>query len=1077
MPGPFNSLLQRLRFIEAHKLSTNSLAAVNHLLEKLFFNIQKAMNLEYLPNKRSILGYLLNTGSMNPPPSLLIGAGKGGCWIIFDIFMENSMERKTFCPRAVFEKLTELITTLQIINQASWQETFQALWLSALRLVQRGREPMIGPIPHLDSRMCMLLAIVPLSIAPLLKEESNTSIAGGKGILSKKQSLVACLQSLRQFSCLLSPPMAMGDITNNAATKAASFVRNFKAGSGNLGMMPSNYSSVKAVGNLLHLVVEACIARDLIDTSAYFWPGYVLPSVVTKDLGLMLIGDSPWLTFMQGAPLTGPLQIALMATPATSIKELEKLNLLALNGTEEERTAASKILCGASLTRGWNIQEYVVRIVVRLLSPPLLSDSPVSGDTSSYLPHMHMLSAVLSCLAHVDVIHILSLYGVVSEVAAALMPLCEAFGSMPPPPSYQSSNVDEVTVYSVFSFAFLFLIRLYKFYGPAQELLVSGRGGPVHPETTLDCLLLMRNNHVRNNEGHAANDTYSVHELPRHSVYIDSFPKLRNWYFQNQACVASVISGLCRSKPCHQVANLILNMIFRKINKGVVVVSVSTSMSTGAGSASTMTSSSRSESSGSVSEDSCERPPLLPAWDMLEAIPFVLEAFLTACAYGRLSSRDLTTGLRNLVDFFPASVATITSYFSAEITRGVWKSVGMNGTEWPSPAEALYTFESEIKEVLAHVGVNIQNSYPRGMPPTLPLPLAALGSLTITFKLDKKSDYTRDVVGEALANCAAGCSWPSMLIIGSLWTQKARNWHDFVIYVATRTPFIHMKEPVAQLMHSCFKAFLGPASRDGSSLTSVRGVVGLLGQCASNNNDLHPGLLFVRTCHTFQDPHFCSEVIFKLVIEWSGKLADEQICGSPTQLKFGRVSLAATICIVRQVATIGASLLCVAGRALLVQILFEETVPTSLLSQHEHEHEKGPGEVESICSMLQGYAISYLMFFSTAIVWGIGANSAGCKLWSSERRARMISSHLDFIARVLEGRIMVGCDPSLWKAHVLCFVGLLVRFAPAWVTSAKLHTLRKISSGLRNWHEFDLALSLLKLGGMGAIEAVVESLF
>lgn len=64
------------------------------------------MNLEYLPNKRSILRYLLYTGSMDPPPSLLIGAGKGGCWIIFDIFMENSMERKTFCPGAVFEKLT-----------------------------------------------------------------------------------------------------------------------------------------------------------------------------------------------------------------------------------------------------------------------------------------------------------------------------------------------------------------------------------------------------------------------------------------------------------------------------------------------------------------------------------------------------------------------------------------------------------------------------------------------------------------------------------------------------------------------------------------------------------------------------------------------------------------------------------------------------------------------------------------------------------------------------------------------------------------------------------------------------------
>ncbi|KAJ4779043.1 Mediator of RNA polymerase II transcription subunit 33A [Rhynchospora pubera] len=1076
MPATFNKLLQRLRFIETPKLSTNSLAAVNHLLEKLFSNVQKSINLTYLPNKHNILGYLLNTGSMNSPPSLLIGAGRSGCWITVDIFMENSMERKTCCPGAVFEKLTELITTLQIINQASWQETFQALWLSALRLVQRvgaGREPMIGPLPHLDSRMCMLLAIVPLSIVPLLKESSNTSNAGGNGILSRKQSLVACLQSLKQFPSLLSPPLTVVDVANDAAKKAASFVRDYKAGSGNLGMMPSNYSSMKAVGNLLHLVVEACIARDLIDTTAYFWPGYVLPAVVTKDPDLILIQEAPWLSFMQGAPLTGPLQSALMATPSPSIIELEKLNILALNGTEEERTAASKILCGASLTRGWNIQEHVVRIVVKLLSPPQTSDNPISGDTSGYLCHMHMLSAVLSCLAHVDVIHILTLYGVVSQVAAALMPLCEAFGSMPPPPTYQSSNEDEVTVYSIFSFAFLFLVRLYKFYGPVQEQLVSSRGGPVRPETTLDRLLLMRNNHVCTNDGLGVNDTKTFHKLPSHSVYIDSFPKLRNWYFQNQACVASVISGLCKPKPSHQVANLILNMICRKMNKGEVVVSDSSSMSTGAGtSTSTMTSSSMSESSGSVSEESCQRPPLLPAWEMLEAVPFVLEALLSAYAYGRLSSRDLTTGLRLLVDFFPASVVTITTYFSAEITRGIWKSVQMNGTEWPSPAEGLYTFESEIKEVLSHVGVYIQNSYPRGMAPTLPLPLAALGSLTITFKLDKKSDYTRDVVGEALENCATGCSWPSMLIIGALWTQKARRWYDFIIFVATRAPFMHMKEPIEQLMRSCFKAFLGPISGDGSSLTSVRGIIGLMGQSVTNNSDLSPGLLFVRTCHTFQDPHFCSEIIFKLVIEWSGKLTDEQACGGLTLLKFGGVSLAAAICIVRQVAIIGASLLCVAGRALLVQVLFEETVPTSLLSQHE----KGSGQVLSSSNILQGYAISYLMFFSTAFVWGTGAKTAA-KLGSPQRRARMICNHLDFIARVMEGRIVLGCDPFMWKAHVLCFVGLLVRFAPAWVTSVKLDTLQKISSGLRIWDEFDLAISLLELGGMGAIEAVVESFF
>jgi len=39
-----------------------------------------------------------------------------------------------------------------------------------------------------------------------------------------------------------------------------------------------------------------------------------------------------------------------------SIAELEKLYHIALNGSEEEKSAAAKILCGASLTYGWNIQ-------------------------------------------------------------------------------------------------------------------------------------------------------------------------------------------------------------------------------------------------------------------------------------------------------------------------------------------------------------------------------------------------------------------------------------------------------------------------------------------------------------------------------------------------------------------------------------------------------------------------------------------------------------------------------------------------------------------------------------------------
>lgn len=225
----------------------------------------------------------------------------------------------------------------------------------------------------------------------------------------------------------------------------------------------------------------------------------------------------------------------------------------------------------------------------------------------------------------------------VPDVAAALMPLCEAFGSMPPPSNHRSTIFDETSVYSVFSCAFLCLLRLWKFYKPPQEYCLAGRGGSVRLELTLDYLLLMRNSRIEfpNSSATTSNSSEnmgSLDEVPTQPVYIDSFPKLRAWYFQNQACIASTLSGLCNKNPVHQVANKILSMICRKMNKGGVASSNLSSTS----------SSSVSGSSVSTSDDSYQRPTV-PAWEFLEAVPFVLEAVLTACAHGRLSSRDLTT--------------------------------------------------------------------------------------------------------------------------------------------------------------------------------------------------------------------------------------------------------------------------------------------------------------------------------------------------------------------------------------------------------------------------------------------------
>jgi cobalamin biosynthesis protein CobD/CbiB len=58
-----------------------------------------------------------------------------------------------------------------------------------------------------------------------------------------------------------------------------------------------------------------------------------------------------------------------------------------------------------------------------------------------------------------------------------------------------------------------------------------------------------------------------------------------------------------------------------------------------------------------------------------------------------------SSGLKDLADFLPASLATIVSYFSAEVTRGVWKPAFMNGTDWPSPSANLSMVEEHIKKM------------------------------------------------------------------------------------------------------------------------------------------------------------------------------------------------------------------------------------------------------------------------------------------------------------------------------------------------------------------------------------------
>ncbi|KAK3444706.1 hypothetical protein EUGRSUZ_A00858 [Eucalyptus grandis] len=1051
MPDKFNGLLQRLQFLETCKLPSPNLISAKEVLARLSSNIHKVLAFES-DLKRSFIGMFLDMKSNKSVPCSDSPSALSACWVPFDLYMETAMDARLLPETSATAILTELTVTLQTLNRASWQETFLALWLSALRLVQRERDPPEGPIPHLETRLCILLCIVPLAIPGVLMDDIDLSYTSScdlsASILSdpghghmidekvhelRRNGFISSLQLLGQFSGLLYPPELVQDSANSAAAKAAVFTSKQMNGSDSISVGDHDVL-VKCGGNMWHLIVEACIARRLIDTSAYFWPGYVHTSVLSiPDSSMKEM--SPWSAFMEGGVLTASLISSLVATPATSFSEIEKLYYVAMNGSNEEKSAAARIICGASLSRGWNIQSYFV-------------DS------------MPMLSAILFGASSIDTVHILSLHGAVPEVAAALMPFCEVYGSLNPLSSSESRTSEEPSVYMVFSAAFLLLLRLWKFYKPPLE-----GGGTIEAALTLEHLMLLHNSHIslasqdfapQNEVNSSMNQTFFASDEP---VYIDNYPRLRAWYNQNRSCVASPLSNLCSGSPVHQVANKILSMIYWKMTG---------STSSSGNSSMTLTSSSLGGSPTSAGEEPYQRP-VLCAWEVLEAIPFVLEAILTACAHGKLSSRDLTTGLRDLIDFLPASLAIIISYFSAEVTRGIWGPVPMNGIDWPSPTQTIRSVESEIKEILAAAGVQTPSYYP-GVATTLPLPMAALVSLTITFKLDKSLEYLLAVAGPSMENCASYCPWPSIPIFGSLWAQKVRRWHNFIVVMCSQSVFRQNKEALAQLVRSCFTSFLGPLDDLSSPLTNQPCINRLLGSKISAHGVpplMAPGFLYLRSCRFVQDKQHLSETILRLVVEYGSKLATRWAETSSSHLKSGQASLSIAAARIREVGLLGASLLASAGGLHLAQDLFRGIIPTWLLTIREEKH----GEETFASRMFEGYAMAYFAYLMGTFLFGSRVKAAPC---AHARRSRIFGMHMDFMARVLVGNVPLGCHPVSWKAYISCLVGLVVSFSPAWVREVKHETLVRLARGLWGWHECELALALLERGGFATVGPLAE---
>lgn len=93
-PEKFNGLLQRLKFLEAHKLGSPILNSANQIWVRLAANIRGVLDFVYQLNKRQLMGMLIDIGSNKLVSGWNFEAVQSSCWVPFDIYMENVMDVK-----------------------------------------------------------------------------------------------------------------------------------------------------------------------------------------------------------------------------------------------------------------------------------------------------------------------------------------------------------------------------------------------------------------------------------------------------------------------------------------------------------------------------------------------------------------------------------------------------------------------------------------------------------------------------------------------------------------------------------------------------------------------------------------------------------------------------------------------------------------------------------------------------------------------------------------------------------------------------------------------------------------------
>lgn len=363
-----------------------------------------------------------------------------------------------------------------------------------------------------------------------------------------------------------------------------------------------------------------------------------------------------------------------------------------------------------------------------------------------------------------------------------------------------------------------------------------------------------------------------------------------------------------------------------------------------------------------------------------------------------------------------------------------------------------------------------------GSTTTIPLPLAALICLTITYKLDRATERVLCIIGPSMQALAGSCPWPCAAVVFALWSQKLKCWGDFFLIRCCCTIFYNNNKAVVQLLKSCFSSFLG----HGASPMSSNGLDALLGNVFGSHSSarlscLPPGILFLRTHENVYDVTFlAAEIISLLMLSVKQISADasprdqlEKLKESKCPIRPGQFSLAAAIARIKSVASFSASLVLICGGASLAQTLIKETLPSWFMCGHEMESDEG--DLRGMFAMLQGYALAYLAVFCGAFAWGVDST-----LPASKRRPSILRAHLEFLAIVLDEKISPRCGWPTLRAYVVRFLGLMVECMPSWLLGVDVNMLKRLSKGLIQWNEEELALALLVNAGIGAMGAAAE---